>query len=62
MDHFQHRLELLKRAIREGNRSADSARAGDLADIFAAPPDDGSGTPPPSLPNIPAALIGESRP
>ncbi|MBE9635758.1 hypothetical protein [Salipiger mangrovisoli] len=50
MDHFQHRLELLKRAIREGDRPATSARAGDVADFFSAPTDDGSGTPPPGLP------------
>ncbi|SDF90805.1 hypothetical protein [Alloyangia pacifica] len=61
MDHFQHRLELLKRAIREGNRPAASARAVDLADIFAASSDDGSSTPPPALPHLPATLIEERK-
>lgn len=61
MDHFQHHLRLLGRAILEGNRPASSALAGDLADIFAAFSDDGSGTPPPALPSLPTTLIEGRR-
>lgn len=61
MDHFQHHLRLLERAILAGNRPASSALAGDLADIFAAFSDDGSSTPPPALPHLPATLIEERR-
>ncbi|WP_353474810.1 hypothetical protein PVT71_14670 [Salipiger sp. H15] len=61
MDHIQHHLRLLRRAIREGNRPASSALAGDLADIFAALSDDEGNSPSTAIPRFHANLLEEGR-